>query len=591
MKKTIVTLLIAGAMLTPAMTSFAQETVDTPVLISAETEAPAYESTVVESAKAADIEKYINDETTIIGKDGKLADAVKEGDKFFVDTAKNTAVILDSSYAGSISVDVYSANGGDETGESLINSSKTLVLHVSDDTEITDLDGNKVDKSELAGKLIAVYYSVTTRSLPPQTTPEKIVVIDEAEAEAEAPANWSGVVESFENNIIKSADNSFAVNEDTVIIGKDGKAAESVAKGDNVAVDSKNNVVAVLDADYVGSIKADTFKKLENSEFDQFISSDEQLVINVSDETEITNLNGDKLTKSDIEGKKIVVYYSIMTMSLPPQAPVQKIVVLDETSNEGSDADETAAGTYAGVVESYENSVIKTADKSFTVMKNTVILNDKETIEKGDKVFINAEKNVVAVTSGDYAGFVDIDSYKKSAEGEFGEYINSNKTLALNIGEETKITDLRGNEVSKDNLDNTVLAVYHTIATMSIPAQTNPEKIVVIDAELPAATEYSFAYGDKTFTASFTEKDGSNYVPVRAVAEALGFVVGWDGQNVTVSVSENEKTTAFKVNETKLNENGATAYISNEDLTYVPVEFFSEIIPADLGANLTVDLK
>ena len=43
MKRTIVTLLIAGAMITPAMTSFAQETVDTPVLISAETEAPAYE--------------------------------------------------------------------------------------------------------------------------------------------------------------------------------------------------------------------------------------------------------------------------------------------------------------------------------------------------------------------------------------------------------------------------------------------------------------------------------------------------------------------------------------------------------------------
>lgn len=433
MKRTIVTLLIAGAMITPAMTSFAQETVDTPVLISAETEAPAYESTMVESAKAADIEKYINDETTIIGKDGKLADAVNEGDKFFVDTAKNTAVILDSGYEGSISADVYSANGGDETGESLINSSKTLVLHVSDDTEITDLDGNKVEKSELDGKLMAVYYSVTTRSLPPQTTPEKIVVI--GDAENELPSNWSGVVESFEDNVIKSGDNSF------------------------------------------------------------------------------------------------------------------------------------------------------------TVMKDTVILNDKETIEKGDMVFINAEKNVVAVTDGDYVGSVDIDLYNKSAEGEFGEYINSEKTLTISIGEDTKITDLRGNEVSKDSLDNSVLAVYHTIDALSMPAQTNPEKIVVIDAELPAATEYSFVYGDKTFTAAFTEKDGSKYVPVRAIAEALGFVVDWDGENITVSVSEDDKTTAFKVYETKLNENGAAAYISNEDRTYVPVEFFSEIIPAELGSDITVELK
>lgn len=578
MKRTIVTLLIAGAMITPAMTSFAQETVDTPILISAETEAPAYESTMVESAKAADIEKYINDETTIIGKDGKLADSVNEGDKFFVDTAKNTAVILDSGYEGSISVDVYSANGGDETGESLINSSKTLVLHVSDDTEITDLDGNKVEKSELDGKLMAVYYSITTRSLPPQTTPEKIVVI--GDAELEAASNWSGIVESFEDNVIKSGDNSFTVDENTIIIGKDGKAAETVVEGDNVAVDLKSNVVAILDDDYVGAIKADVFNKIDSSKTDQLISSDKQLVINISDETEITNLNGDKLTKADIEGRQIVVYYSIMTLSMPPQAPVQRIVVLDET-----------AGTYAGIVESYENSVIKTADNSFTVMKDTVILNDKETIEKGDMVFINAEKNVVAVTDGDYVGSVDIDLYNKSAEGEFGEYINSEKTLTISIGEDTKITDLRGNEVSKDSLDNSVLAVYHTIDALSMPAQTNPEKIVVIDAELPAATEYSFVYGDKTFTAAFTEKDGSKYVPVRAIAEALGFVVDWDGENITVSVSEDDKTTAFKVYETKLNENGAAAYISNEDRTYVPVEFFSEIIPAELGSDITVELK
>ena len=508
MKRTIVTLLIAGAMITPAMTSFAQETVDTPVLISAETEAPAYESTMVESAEAADIEKYINDETTIIGKDGKLADAVNEGDKFFVDTAKNTAVILDSGYEGSISVDVYLANGGDETGESLINSSKTLVLHVSDDTEITDLDGNKVEKSELVGKLMAVYYSVTTRSLPPQTTPEKIVVIDDAEAEA--ASNWSGIVESFEDNVIKSGDNSFTVDENTIIIGKDGKAAETVAEGDNVAVDLKSNVVAVLDDDYIGAIKADVFDKIDSSNTDQLISSDKQLVINISDETEITNLNGDKLTKADIEGRQIVVYYSIMTLSIPPQAPVQRIVVLDET-----------AGTYAGIVESYENSVIKTADNSFTVMKDTVILNDKETIEKGDMVFINAEKNVVAVTDGDYVGSVDIDLYNKSAEDEFGEYINSEKTLTISIGEDTKITDLRGNEVSKDSLDNSVLAVYHTIDAQSMPAQTNPEKIVVIDAELPAATEYSFVYGYKTYTAAFTEKYGSKNVPVRAKSDAL----------------------------------------------------------------------
>ena len=156
MTKKIMTLMIAAAMLTPAITSLAAETAEV-MPISAEIETTESETVTIESATAADIEKYVNDETVIIGKDGKSVDKVNEGDKVYVDTYRNVAVILDDEYEGSISIDVFTANGGDETGTSYINMYPTLVLNISDDTVITDKDGNKLEKTDIEGKLAVVY--------------------------------------------------------------------------------------------------------------------------------------------------------------------------------------------------------------------------------------------------------------------------------------------------------------------------------------------------------------------------------------------------------------------------------------------------
>ena len=71
-------------------------------------------------------------------------------------------------------------------GQSMISSDGELIIHVSDETPIFLEDGTLVrshlDRMQTAaeflnGKTLTVTYSVTTRSLPPQTTPEKIVIL------------------------------------------------------------------------------------------------------------------------------------------------------------------------------------------------------------------------------------------------------------------------------------------------------------------------------------------------------------------------------------------------------------------------------
>ena len=585
MKKKIMTMLIAAAMLTPAMTSLAAETVEV-MPISAEVETNETETVTIESATAADIEKYVNEETVILDKEGKAVDKVNEGDKVYVDTYRNVAVILDDEYEGSISVDVFTANGGDETGTSYINMYPTLVLNISDDTVIADKDGNKLEKTDIEGKLAVVYYSVTTRSIPPQTTPEKVVVIGDAAAEAEVPV-FKGEVTSVEGNVIETADNSITVEDYTTIIGLDGKAADSVNVGDTIIADKENAVIAIVESDYTGSINVGVFTTSTEDEFGDYMSVDKDLALIIGDDTIIADINGNPVAKDQLASKKLVVYSTIMTMSIPAQTPVERIVVLNAPAARDGETTEES-NELNGVVTSYENGVITTENGSFTTGMDTVILSEDGTVKLGDKVFVNREKNVVAVTDADYVGTVKIDTFRTSTEDEFGEFMSGDGSLAISVPDTAELVDREGNKLTKDDIDGSVAAVYYEIAAMSYPAQAGPEKIVVVSRPAAALMDYTFTYGDKSYTVTATDVDGSNYVPVRAVAEALGFVVGWDGENVTVSVSDDNNSTAFKVNETELNDKGDKAYISDEDLTYVPVEFFTNKIPAEFSISIEV---
>lgn len=76
----------------------------------------------------------------------------------------------------------------DFEGNSMISSDGELVIHISDGTPIIfedDVDVRESLEEEqtlmdvLDGRKLVVSYSITTRSIPPQTTPEKIVVLYE----------------------------------------------------------------------------------------------------------------------------------------------------------------------------------------------------------------------------------------------------------------------------------------------------------------------------------------------------------------------------------------------------------------------------
>jgi len=53
-----------------------------------------------------------------------------------------------------------------------------LKLNIAKDTILLNQQGEKIREIDLHGKELAIFYSATTKSIPPQTTPTKIIVLD-----------------------------------------------------------------------------------------------------------------------------------------------------------------------------------------------------------------------------------------------------------------------------------------------------------------------------------------------------------------------------------------------------------------------------
>ena len=270
---------------------------------------------------------------------------------------------------------------------------------------------------------------------------------------------------------------------------------------------------------------------------------------------------------------------------------------------------------------------------NYTILENTLVFNSKgekkevKDIEKDADitVFTNSyspaplimppqyQADVIIINDGEEIGSVNVDTY--IADGE--RLINAVNSLVLNIGETTKIVDKDGKEVKADELKNKDLVVFYTITTRSIPAQTPPEKVVVlgenetalaqiaaaqnVTAETPTpapvetpeiSSATAVVVGNKTVTNIYS-KDDVLMVPLREIAEELGFTVEWDGNLRAVIL--NGGMYSLKI--------GENSYVKGkmmpvelkaapeikDDLTYVPVEYFTEVLEAAENIEIVND--
>ncbi len=194
----------------------------------------------------------------------------------------------------------------------------------------------------------------------------------------------------------------------------------------------------------------------------------------------------------------------------------------------------------------------------------------------------------VIVKATEAASTVMVDNFVKSGEDEFGMYINQGGNLAISVAEETEIIKL-SREYFDGNLDGRDLIVIYDMVLYSLPAQTTPKKVIVLNMaqEVPAEAEgfSKIVAGEKEF--DYVEAEGAEgMIPVRSVLEALGFTVEWNGELRSVMINSGKFTFAIgedyytigRMAPVSLGQAPVCVCVDGTGITHVPMSFFTEIV-------------
>ncbi|KAB0442362.1 copper amine oxidase N-terminal domain-containing protein [Lysinibacillus fusiformis] len=251
--------------------------------------------------------------------------------------------------------------------------------------------------------------------------------------------------------------------------------------------------------------------------------------------------------------------------------------------------------TYYTVVEGEQTNFV-VVDKDSLVFDN---MGKEVKLQKGDKVsaYSYAKKPMLAIYPPQYnpeviivekdnMGSVEVDYFDKNL-------IDTDNYLKLNVGEDTKIESVSGKELKASDLEEQHLVVFYTIATMSIPAQTPPSKVIVLDniekeepvevdpVPTPEPTPNNGAI-EEIIQKDFYEVEGTKMVPLRLIVEKLGFEVEVTPKGAIISKGAVSYTITRGQKEYGYNKairqfDVAPALLENGK-TYVPVEFVEELM-------------
>jgi len=200
--------------------------------------------------------------------------------------------------------------------------------------------------------------------------------------------------------------------------------------------------------------------------------------------------------------------------------------------------------------------------------------------------------SVVAVDVED-AVFIKVDRFNE-------DLVSQDGLLKLNITDATTIVT-QGGQAFDGDLTNRKLVVLYDVSTRSIPAITTPNKVVVMyeiavppigiidDTDLteivPPVGNIDVAgweiivEGQRVAGSGFTNAEGGVMVPLRAIAEALGFDITWEWSAAERLVIL-DGDIALRIGDTTYFNNGTAVELPfapelvNGTTTYVPLQFF-----------------
>lgn len=201
-----------------------------------------------------------------------------------------------------------------------------------------------------------------------------------------------------------------------------------------------------------------------------------------------------------------------------------------------------------------------------------------------------AKKPALLVAHPDSKYAVDLDYFAKNGSG-------AHERLVL-LSVPDKVTDLTGQTVpTKYVLGNPLLALY-TIATLSLPPQTNPERVWIfgrVTMATPAdSADTAKEDADKIdLGTAKTLPDGTQVYALRDALTKAGADIGWNDETRTISVTRDAEVVEIALHpaaeQAQFMANGETSAVDHivveDGTTYAPAQVIEDIwralAPAD----------
>lgn len=363
MKKIIATLLmVIMAVLPVTATAYAKENPDTKINFKSITG-------TVKEIKKSDTEKDVTYVLLQTGKDSEAClilnkntyyindEEIYIGSKVtgYYDSGLMTIAIYPPQYVALV---VYVSNKElnikvDLFDKNLVSADNTLKLNITDDTKVVKKDG-KAFSGDLTNRKLAVFYYSSTKSIPAQTNPVKVVVLSDKIEPDEDKSSYYGWIKG---TVTKTA----AVKNDKsktqlTIKDKNGNESIFIVSKDTYRINNENikagsSVTGYYDAKaframtYPIQYEAEVLD-IERSEYkikvdyfnNKLTSSDNTLTLSIGKKTEVVYSDGKKYNGKPTNSN-LVVLYNKTTKSKPAKTEPVKIVVLKLKKDNASQKD------------------------------------------------------------------------------------------------------------------------------------------------------------------------------------------------------------------------------------------------------------
>lgn len=240
----------------------------------------------------------------------------------------------------------------------------------------------------------------------------------------------------------------------------------------------------------------------------------------------------------------VTAFAGTTDIKLDSSAAVDKVSVTEEeqqqyTIEEGTVTSVENKGEYYRLEITNDNMgmIFNIKDKAFVIdQKSNKRLTVKE-IKKDMKLAAILPTNAAMTLSIPAQTSAAVGFIIKSNEGSFdmslynSDLVNAKNTLKLNISDNTQIVDAQGSKrlYSAEDIKNSECVVLYTIATRSIPAQTLPEMVIILDKRQQKETV------------------DSKYIALREAAEGKGYKVQWTSNEKPIVLTKNDMTVEITI--------------------------------------------